>query len=264
MIVAAIQIRSSGDRIENINTVSQALEQAAAKGARVAILPEAVQRSFGTQGEPLVSDAEPLDGQFVSALVEQARRHDLTVVAGMFEDSAEDREPFNTTVLIQANGECHAYRKIHLYDAYGFHESAAITPGSPEEDNLLVVDVDGFKIGVMTCFDLRFPELAVELVERGAEMLVLGAAWVPGAHKIEQWNTLLRARAIESTTYVVASAQPGPTYCGRSMIIDPTGTVLAEANDTEITVLTADVDRSVLDDVRHRMPVRALRKISSR
>jgi predicted amidohydrolase len=111
----------------------------------------------------------------------------------------------------------------------------------------------------MTCYDLRFPELARALVDRNAEVLVVPSAWVAGPRKVEHWRTLVRARAIENTVFVVAAAQPGPRYSGHSMVVDPFGDVLAEAGD-EAAVLTATLDRAVLEEARSTNPSLANRR----
>jgi predicted amidohydrolase len=123
----------------------------------------------------------------------------------------------------------------------------------------VVVDVADFRIGLMTCYDLRFPELGRLLVDHGAEVLVVPAAWVAGPRKVEHWRTLARARAIENTVFVVAAGQPGPRYTGHSLVVDPLGDVLAEA-DEETAVLRATLDRAVLDEARRTNPSLANRR----
>ena len=117
-----------------------------------------------------------------------------------------------------------AYRKIHLYDSFGYRESDRLSGGPTEA---VVVEIAGWQVGLMTCYDLRFPELARALVDAGAEVIVVPAAWLPGERKVDHWRTLVRARAIENTVFVVAAGQPGPRYTGHSMVGDPLGDVLA-------------------------------------
>ncbi|MGH3362510.1 MAG: nitrilase-related carbon-nitrogen hydrolase, partial [Nocardioides sp.] len=114
--------------------------------------------------------------------------------------------------------------------------------------------------GLMTCYDLRFPELARSLVTAGAEVLVIPAAWVAGRRKVDHWRTLVRARAIENTVYVVAAAQTAPRYCGHSLVVDPLGDVLAEAGDGP-EVLTAVLQREVLEAARRTNPSLANRRL---
>jgi deaminated glutathione amidase len=181
------------------------------------------------------------------------------VVAGMFESSADPDRPFNTLVM---RGEVSTdYRKIHLYDSFGYRESDRLTAGPLEDQpGAALVKLGGFTLGLMTCYDLRFPELARALVDSGAEVLVVPAAWVAGPRKVDHWRTLLRARAIENTVFVVAAAQPAPRYSGHSMVVDPLGDVLAEAGDGN-EILTATLHRDVLEEARRTNPSLANRRL---
>ena len=222
---------------------------------RLVVLPEAFARDFGKPGSDVGPFAEPADGEFATEVARVAAAHGRTVVAGMFETGPSPERPYNTLVL---RGAAEAsYRKIHLYDSFGYRESDRLTGGAVEP---VVVDVDGWRLGLMTCYDLRFPELARRLVDGGAEVLVVPAAWVAGERKLDHWRTLLRARAIENTTYVVAAAQPAPRYTGHSMVVDPLGDVLAEAGDGEESV-TATLRREDLDAARRTNPSLANRRL---
>src|SRR3954454_24589418 len=219
------------------------------------VLPEAFARDFGEAGSDLSAFAESLDGAFATELAAVAAEHNTTVVAGMFETSEDPARPYSTLVVRGATDTW--YRKIHLYDSFGYKESDSLSAGSLSP---VVVGVAGFRVGLMTCYDLRFPELARVLVDHGAEVLVVPAAWVAGPRKVEHWRTLARARAIENTVFVVAAAQPGPRCSGHSMVVDPLGDVLAEAGDGP-EVLRATLDRSVLDEARGTNPSLANRRI---
>ncbi|MFN8195332.1 MAG: carbon-nitrogen hydrolase family protein [Nocardioidaceae bacterium] len=249
--VALVQHASSLDPAEN----RWALGELTPDGLDLVVFPEVFARDFGEAGSDVAAFAESLNGPFASTVDAVAAERGTTVVAGMFETSDDPARPFNTLVVRGAVDA--SYRKIHLYDSFGFRESDRLAPG-PVEPTL--VDLAGFRVGLMTCYDLRFPELARALVDRGAEVLVVPAAWVAGERKVEHWRTLVRARAIENTAFVVAVGQPGPRYTGHSMVVDPWGDVLAEAG-TGAEVLVATLDREVLATARGTNPSLANRRL---
>jgi predicted amidohydrolase len=220
------------------------------------VFPEAAMRDFGAPGSDVSEFAEGVDGPFVGRLTELAKVHDVTLVAGMFERSKEPARPFNTLVVVDRSGLRATYRKIHLYDSFGYKESDRLLAGELEP---VVVEVAGFQVGLMTCYDLRFPEMARALVDRGAELIVVPAAWVAGPLKVDHWRTLLKARAIENTVYVAAAAQPGPRYCGHSMVVSPRGEVVEVDDGT--SVVQSLVERAVLDEVRAENPSLANRRL---
>lgn len=218
--------------------------------AELVVLPEVFACDFRRPGDDEPAYAEDLDGPFVTALVEAASRQGGTWVAGMFERSDDPDRPFNTLVAVDADGVQASYRKIHLYDSFGFRESDMLSPG-PRVPRLL--GVGAATVGLLTCYDLRFPELARELSRAGADLLLAPAAWVAGDRKVRQWQTLVTARAIENVAYVAAVSQPGPRYTGHSMLVDPRGDVVAEVGDGE-HVLSGTVDLALLEDARLENP----------
>jgi predicted amidohydrolase len=224
-------------------------------GTDLVVFPEAFARDFGEAGSDVSAYAEPLDGPFATEVARVAGERGTTVVAGMFEPGEDSVRPFNT--LVVRGGAEASYRKIHLYDSFGYRESDRLSAGALEP---VLVDVAGFRVGLMTCYDLRFPELSRRLVDEGAEVLVVPAAWVAGPRKVDHWRTLVRARAIENTVFVVAAAQPGPRYSGHSLVVDPLGDVLAEAGDGP-EVLTAELDRESLVAARRTNPSLANRRL---
>ncbi|WP_121257565.1 carbon-nitrogen hydrolase family protein [Nocardioides ferulae] len=249
--VAAVQAASGLDPAENRARLADLCPDA----TDLVVLPEAFARDFGEAGSDVSGHAEPLGGPFDAELEAVATARDTTVVAGMFETGADPARPFNT-LLVRGAARA-AYRKVHLYDSFGYRESNRLTAGDPDP---VVVEVGGFAVGLMTCYDLRFPELARALVDRGAEVLVVPAAWVAGPRKVDHWRTLVRARAIENTVFVVAAGQPGPRYTGHSMVVDPLGDVLAEAGDGPATV-TATLTREALVTARRTNPSLANRRL---
>ncbi len=223
------------------------------------VFPEAFMRDFGAPGSDVSGFAEPVDGPFVARLTELAKAHEVTLVAGMFEASGDPARPYNTLVVVDRAGLRASYRKIHLYDSFGYRESDRLTAG---EIAPVVVEVGGFAVGLMTCYDLRFPELARALVDRGAELVVVPAAWVAGPGKVQHWRTLVTARALENTVYVAAAGQPGPRYTGHSMVVAPTAEVLAEAGDGDgDTVVAARIEHEALREARATNPSLANRRM---
>lgn len=245
--VALVQLSSGLDREENRRRAVEAVRAAGGRGAALLVLPEATMCGFGRTTTPLGPLAEPLDGPFVGALADAAADTGTTVVAGTFEPVAGEDRVYNTVVVVGPQGLAASYRKIHLYDALGWCESARIK--AAEVPELVVVPVADLVLGVLTCYDLRFPELARALVERGATVLAVPAAWVSGPGKADQWTTLLRARAIENVAYVVAADQSAPEYTGCSAVVAPDGQVLgalgerAQGTPEGLVVVELDADR---------------------
>ena len=255
MRVALCQLPVSPDPGVNLGRVREALSDAAGRGADLAVFPEATQARFGSD---LRAVAEPLDGPFGSGLAEAARATGVALVAGVFEP-APDGRVYNTAVAYDAAGtQVAAYRKIHLFDALGERESAVVAPGAQP----VIADLCGVRVGIMTCYDLRFPELARALAVRGAELIVIPAAWAAGLFKEEHWVTLVRARAIENTVWVAAAGQVpdhsapptrAPTGIGRSMMVDPMGTVRADLGPFP-GLAVADLDSALTKQVRAVLP----------
>lgn len=257
--VAAVQFTASDDKAANGQRIRALVAQAAQAGARLVIAPEAAMHGFAAPDTPLAPVAESLDGPFVEQLRKVAAEHSVTLLAGMFESAvADSRRVYNTIVAVDPAGDViGAYRKQHLFDALGWVESDRVLGGSPHDR--LVFGCDGLTVGVMTCYDVRFPELARSLVDDGADLLAVPAAWVFGPLKEDQWATLVRARAIENVVYVAAADQAPPQYSGRSAIVDPFGVVLASLGEGEGLVI-ADVDPARVRACRERMPSVAHRR----
>ena len=265
MRVAVAQFASGSDKDANRRVAVDSLRAAAGGGAGMVVLPEASMHAFGAAGIDLTAVAESLDGPFVSALASASAETGVVAVAGLFEVAGSPGRVFNTVVVVDGSGVLARYRKVHLYDALGWRESDRVAPGDPASPPA-VVEVGDLRIGVMTCFDLRFPEVARVLVDHGATVLAVPAAWVAGPGKQEQWEVLLRARAIESTAFVVAAGQPGPVYTGCSTIVGPTGVVVAALSGSPDGgpggLAFADAAASEVADVRAAMPVLASRRFT--
>ena len=259
------QYASSRDKPVSRQWAREYVTRAAGAGATLVVLPEAAMHPFGRPDEPLAPAAEPVDGPFGTELAAVAAATGVTVVAGMFEAVPGQSRIYNTVLAVGPSGLLGRYRKLHLFDALGWRESDRILPGElagePEPDGLLTFDAGGLTVGVLTCYDLRFPEQARALVDAGTQLLVLPAAWVAGPLKEYQWETLARARAIENTAYLAAAGQPPPEFSGHSMVLDPMGVALAAVGEAD-GLAVAEVTAKRLAEVRRKLPVLEHRRYS--
>lgn len=260
LTAVAIQLESSNHLARNLEVVASLVEQAARDGASLVGLPENFAYFGADEGKCGV--AEPADGTgpILRTLRELAIKHALTIVAGGFPECANDPErPYNSACVVYPDGTISAvYRKIHLFDVSlgdgaAYRESASTSAGSEP----VVVKAGCFSLGLSICYDLRFPELYRRLVDQGATLLAVPAAFTLMTGK-DHWLPLLRARAIESQCYVIAPAQCGShpgerrTY-GKSCIIDPWGELIAQASDG-IGVARAVLDLDKVASVRAKLP----------
>ncbi|MEP6625148.1 MAG: carbon-nitrogen hydrolase family protein [Acidimicrobiia bacterium] len=264
MRAAAVQMCSTPDKERNLAVATDLIAGAVDAGAEVVALPELF--NLWGSGRELREGAEPLDGRSVTWAQETAAQLDVVLLAGsIVERSARDPEHFhNTSCLIGNDGEIVAtYRKIHLFDVDVLgavhRESATITAGS----EVVVADAGGLRIGMATCYDLRFPELFRAHLDRGANAVVLPSAFTAATGK-DHWEPLLRARAIENQVFVIAPNQRGSSteklhWHGRSMIVDPWGIVLATAPDDNCSI-TAELDLDRQQQIRSTLPSGAHRR----
>jgi deaminated glutathione amidase len=259
--VAAVQLQSQDDVAQNLAECARLVASAVSEGAKVVVLPENFAYFGADEGkrklaEPLSDPSRPIQ----RALSDMAREAATFLVAGGFPEASDDiARPFNTALVFGPDGMLvGSYRKMHLFDVTlqdgtTLAESSSTTPGQ----TLLTFDVGRFRLGVSICYDLRFPELYRGLVSRGANVLLVPAAFTLHTGK-DHWHTLLRARAIESQAYVIAAAQWGKhprgraTY-GHSLVVDPWGSVIAEASD-RVGVVSANLDLEYLGQVRAAVP----------
>jgi predicted amidohydrolase len=263
LLVALVQLDATGDVDANIDRATQLAGEAAAAGARLVVLPEYLHYRGGDEG--FRASARPIPGPFTDAFAEVARRHEAWILAGSVAETSDDpARPYNTSALIGPDGSIAAtYRKIHLFDVAVDHgpvdtESARVSPG----DEPVVAEVDGVKVGLSVCYDLRFPELYRTLALAGAEVLTVPSNFTERTGR-DHWEVLLRARAIENGAWVLAPGQSGgptgqPAF-GRSMVIDPWGTVVAQASDG-VGIVRADVETDRVAAVRRQIPSLANRR----
>ncbi|MGE5828407.1 MAG: carbon-nitrogen hydrolase family protein [Micromonosporaceae bacterium] len=264
MRVAVCQLNSRHLRPANLAVARDLLDRAAAAGADLAVLPEYTDYLGPADGEP---KPEAVDGEYAAYFAEAAHQLRMWVVAGSFHETGPDEvRTYNTSLVFNRGGELVAtYRKIHLFDIdipnrVSYQESKLVAPG----EQTVVVDVEGVSVGLSICYDLRFPELYRRLAIAGAQVLLVPAAFTAHTGR-DHWEVLLRARAIENQCYVVASGQigdhePGRSCYGRSMVIDPWGTVVAQAPDT-VGIAVADLDPERVRRIRQEVPSLANRRL---
>jgi predicted amidohydrolase len=261
--ISVQQIASTGDPSQNLEIALQAIRAGAATGARIVVLPEATHVRFGVDSAP---HAEPIDGPWASAIRDLAADLGVYVLVGIFRP-AEDGRVLNT-ILATGPGLHGGYDKIHLYEAYGYSESASVKAG----DEPFTFEVDGLVFGVATCYDIRFPELFRAYADRGATAVLVPTHWGAGEGKLDAWTLLSRARALDSTTWIVTCdqadastagiAEPeGPRFgIGHSMAIDPMGRIVQEL-DERVGSFLVTVDSDSVARARAVVPVLATRRL---
>jgi len=265
MKVSLVQMNSISDKAANITAARALIERAVAEEAPDwVLLPEQFDWAGGARGDKQ-ANAEPLPGGPAYAMAQElARKHRIFIHAGSIMERIEgDERIHNTSVVFNRQGEEIArYRKIHLFDVTtpdgaSYKESATVKAG----DQVVTYDCEGVTIGCSICYDLRFPDLFQALAEKGAQIIALPAAFTLQTGK-DHWEVLLRARAIETQTYVCASAQTGSfmagneqraTY-GHSLVADPWGHVVAKASDG-VGLVSTRIDPALVAKVRLMIPV---------
>lgn len=255
MRIALAQLSSGIDPAANLAELAQAVGRASDLGAELVVAPEATMCSFA---RPRIDVAEMLDGPWASGVDELARGAGISVVVGMFTTTGGPR--VRNTLLVTGPGVRTHYDKLHLFDALGYAESDQIEPGDAE----VTFNLGGTTIGLTTCYDVRFPALYTSLANAGATVILVPASWAPGPGKVQQWRTLVQARALDSTSWIVAVGQahqdapdgqrPRPTGVGHSMVVSPLGEVVLELGD-QPEVAVVDVDPSLAHTVREQLPV---------
>jgi predicted amidohydrolase len=254
--IALAQIAATADPAENLDLVADGAKRAAAAGATLVVFPEATMCTFGSALGPI---AEPLSGPWAQQVRAIATDAGLTVVVGMFTPAADGR--VHNTLLATGGGVEESYDKIHLFDAFGFAESRTVAAGTKP----VSIVVGGVTVGLATCYDLRFPGLFQTLASGGAEVIVVPASWGAGPGKREQWDLLVRARALDSTAFVAACDQADPTTVGReagkaptgigaSAVVGPLGSIQQQLG-AEPGVLVSQLDLAAVEQARAAVPV---------
>jgi predicted amidohydrolase len=265
--IALAQIITGRDVAGNLTVVEEYARRAKDGGAEIVVFPEATMRAFGNS---LLDIAEPLDGPWASRVRSIADQLGIVIVAGMFtpgSSPSEGQTKVRNTLLVAGPGVHASYDKVHLFDAFGFLESDTVDAGTGP----VTFDVGGLTFGLATCYDIRFPALFTANADRGAVANIVCASWGSGPGKIDQWQLLARARAVDTTTYVLACGQgdpatqgieprgAAPTGVGHSAVVSPFGQVLEEL-DGSPGLIFADLDPDLVKEARAKLPVLANRR----
>ncbi|MFD1416504.1 carbon-nitrogen family hydrolase [Oceanobacillus jeddahense] len=240
-----------GDPENNRKRVKEWLEkQVKEEKPDIVVLPEMWTTAYTLDQLDHIAD---LDGEPTrSFLKELAKTHQVHIIGGSFANKAGDGI-YNTALVVNNKGEeIYTYDKIHLVPM--LNEPKYLTGG---EKHAHVFELDGIKMGLLICYDLRFPELARELALAGAEVIYIVAEW-PSARK-DHWKALQLARAIENQCYVVSSnrigSYDGVKFCGASLVVDPWGTIIKEGSEEQEETLIEAVDISNVERIRKEVPV---------
>ena len=254
MKAAVVQFKASTNKETNLKKIISYIEKAASKNATLCAFPEFMMFYTNSSQTPkqLAEMAETIDGNFINSIANVAKENHIQVVGSFYEKSEKKNRVYDTSFVINKYGKViSTYRKIHLYDALGFRESDKMTSGSSITKP---VKTPIGKIGMMICYDLRFPEMARSLAASGSEILIAPSAWVKGNMKEEHWITINKTRAIENGCYVIAPDHVGNIYCGRSIVVDPFGNLLLDMKKKQ-GVGYADIKLSKVKQVRKVLPL---------
>jgi len=253
MKVAVVQFRAHTYKQKNLQAIVKYIAQAAKKGAELCAFPEFMMFYISKQSaKDVAAQAETINGNFVKEIAKAARQNKIEVVGTIYEKSKKKDRVYDTAFIVNKSGKITStYRKIHLYDALGFRESAKLAPGHkitlPAKTNI-------GKVGMLICYDLRFPEMSRILASSGSEVLVAPSAWVQGPNKEEHWITINKTRAIENGCYVVAPGHVGNIYCGRSLVVDPYGKILLDMKHKS-GIGIADISLDLVKKTRLSLPL---------
>ncbi len=244
--ISLAQLEVGREPAENLKKAENFIKKAGSENADLIVFPEMLMR-IADNSFSAADHTSALDSGFPLQLANLARQHSITVCAGVWEQSANPQKAYNTAVVFAADGELLArYRKLHLFDAQAVRESDLMLAGAEPPP---LFSVAGFNIGLGICYDLRFPEHFRYLSAKGAELILLPAAWYSGKTKEEIWLTLLRARAIENLCFIAGADLTGSQFSGRSAAFDPAGMPLADAGRAE-TLITFTASKKRLREIR--------------
>lgn len=254
MKAAVIQFKASTKKENNLKKIISYISKAAAKNATLCAFPEFMMfyTNSSQTSKQLANLAETINGTFVTTIAKAAKENQIQVIGSFYEKSKKKDRVYDTSFVIDKSGKViSTYRKIHLYDALGFKESDKMVSGSKIAKP---VKTSIGKIGMMICYDLRFPEMSRSLAVAGSEILIVPSAWVKGNMKEEHWITINKTRAIENGCYIIAPDQVGNIYCGRSLVVDPYGKILLDMKKKQ-GIGFVNIDLDMVKQTRKVLPL---------
>jgi len=252
LTAAVHQLSFKGSKKENLQTILSHIEDSF---QYLNVFPE---YCMGVPSEGLTrtyvfENAEPIEGEFVSKIVSRTLEKECAAVFTTY--LKEKGEVYNAAVLAERGRVKAVYRKMHLFDAFGYRESEIFSPG----EEVTVVEFQGFVLGLAICFDLRFPEIFRLMAYKGVNLFIVPSGWYRGKYKVEQWRALTASRAHENVSFLVAVDQTAPFFIGHSIIVSPFGYVIKELDEAEACFnITLDYDEVSL--ARETIPSIALSK----
>lgn len=251
--VSSTQLKSETCKDDNIRKIEIYTKKASELQSDLIVYPESFM--FYSPVEETADiravKAENIEGGFVTRIRELSRDYGISQIVGIHESIPGDKRVYNTVVVVDKKGEiATVYRKTHLYDAFNFRESLIYKASG---NAFQIFELNGMKIGMMVCYEIRFPEIARYLTVQGADLIVVPSAWVRGFGKEEQWLTLIKARALENTVYMVTSNQIGNVYAGITSVVDPMGVIISRTSEDE-GMVTVDISKERVEGVRRNLP----------
>ena len=248
------QLSFSSDKLENLETILHRLEDS---DADLDVFPEYAMGlpPSGLTRRFVLENAETVEGEFVDKILDTESRKNSSVVFTAF--LREEDTIYNAAILAEKGTIKALYKKIHLFDAFGYKESELFAPGR----KLAMTELQGFHVGLAICFDLRFPEFFRTMAYRGVNVFIVPSGWYKGEYKLEQWQILVRARAHENTSYLVAVDQTLPSCIGHSMIATPLARPIIELGEEPASFMI-ELKSKVVEQAKNVMPILSLSKPS--
>ena len=255
--IAVVQFNSGKNKDENLDFITKKIAERG-KDHHLIIFPEysMVKPDFSNR-EYMIGVSESMEGNFVSAVKKAAKENSVAVMCNIVENRGPTEKPFNASFAVDKMGILFGrYEKLHLFDSYGYIESAVYNEGLRRPET---ISLNGISMGMEICYDIRFPELSRLYALKGAKIITVQAGFFKGDYKIETWQSLLKSMAMVNGVFVIASSQSGPEFIGHSVVITPEGKIVAELEEKEDIISTA-IDLEEVERYREKVNVLTARR----